>query len=53
MINLIEQYQDRFLKNFNTTYKRYLYNEIDFSEKLIGVVGARGTGKTTILPEAT
>lgn len=49
MLNLIEQYQDRFLKNFNTTYKRYLYNEIDFSEKLIGVVGARGTGKTTML----
>ena len=49
MLNLIEQYQERFLKNFNTTYKRYLYNEINFSEKLIGIVGARGTGKTTML----
>ena len=49
MLNLIEQYQERFLKNFNTTYKRYLYNEIDFNEKLIGIVGARGTGKTTML----
>ena len=49
MLNLIEQYQERFLKIFNTTYKRYLYNEINFSEKLIGIVGARGTGKTTML----
>ena len=49
MLNLVEQYQERFLKNFNTTYKRYLYNEINFSEKLIGIVGARGTGKTTML----
>ena len=49
MLNLIERYQERFLKNFNTTYKRYLYNEIDFNEKLIGIVGARGTGKTTML----
>ena len=49
MLNLIEQYQERFLKNFNTTYKRYLYNEINFIEKLIGIVGARGTGKTTML----
>lgn len=49
MLNLIKQYQERFLKNFNTTYKRYLYNEINFSEKLIGIVGARGTGKTTML----
>ena len=49
ILNLIEQYQERFLKNFNTTYKRYLYNEINFNEKLIGIVGARGTGKTTML----
>ena len=49
MLNLIERYQERVLKNFNTTYKRYLYNEIDFNEKLIGIVGARGTGKTTML----
>ena len=41
MLNLIEQYQERFLKNFNTTYKRYLCNEINFNEKLIGIVGAR------------
>lgn len=31
------------------SYKRYLYFKIDFSTKLIGIKGARGTGKSTIL----
>lgn len=30
-------------------YKRYLYSKIDFNSKLIGIKGARGTGKSTIL----
>ena len=46
MLNLIK---NELIKLFNTTYKRYLYNEINFSEKLIGIVGARGAGKTTML----
>ncbi len=31
------------------SYRRFLYDEIDFDEKLIGVMGARGAGKTTLL----
>ena len=31
------------------TYKRYLYSKIDFNSKLIGIKGARGAGKSTIL----
>lgn len=49
MLKTIKQYQERFLKSFNTTYKRYLYNKVNFDEKLIGIVGARGVGKTTML----
>ncbi len=30
-------------------YKRYFFKEIDFDQRLIGMVGARGTGKTTAL----
>lgn len=30
-------------------YKRYLYSKIDFNSKLIGIKGARGAGKSTIL----
>lgn len=30
-------------------YKRFLYEKIDFNERLIGIIGSRGTGKTTLL----
>ncbi len=30
-------------------FKRYLYDEVDWSQRLIGIKGARGTGKTTLM----
>lgn len=30
-------------------YKRFLHQQIDFSQRLIGIMGARGAGKTTLL----
>ena len=30
-------------------FKRYLYDEIDWTSRLIGIEGARGTGKTTMM----
>lgn len=30
-------------------YRRFLYAQIDFSQRLIGIMGARGAGKTTLL----
>lgn len=30
-------------------FKRYLYDEIDWKQRLIGIKGARGVGKTTLL----
>ena len=49
MLNTIKKYQNRLLKSFNTTYRRYLFDQIDFDDKMISIFGARGTGKTTIL----
>ena len=31
------------------TYQRYLFQEIDFNERSIGLIGARGMGKSTFL----
>jgi len=37
------------IDNIFLSFKRYLYNNIDFSERLIGITGARGVGKTTLM----
>ena len=31
------------------TFKRYLFSQIDFQSKLIGILGQRGVGKTTLI----
>ncbi len=31
------------------SYRRFLYEKVDFNERLVGVIGARGAGKTTLL----
>ncbi len=37
------------LNQTSTTFLRYLHEEIDWSNRLIAIVGARGVGKTTLL----
>jgi ABC-type uncharacterized transport system ATPase subunit len=32
-----------------TTHLRGLHSQIDWNDRLIGILGARGTGKTTLL----
>lgn len=32
-----------------TDFKRYLYEEINWKERLLGIIGARGVGKTTLI----
>ena len=40
---------NRRLDETQTNYIRYLYNSIDWSERLIGIKGSKGVGKTTML----
>lgn len=40
---------NRRLEETRTNYIRYLYNSIDWGERLIGVKGSKGVGKTTML----
>jgi len=37
------------LNRVSTDFKRYLYSEIHWQNRLIAIVGSRGTGKTTML----
>jgi len=40
---------NRRIEEVQTSYLRYLYNNIDWEERLIGIKGAKGVGKTTLL----
>lgn len=44
MLNTVKKYQNLFLKSFNTSYRRYLFDQIDFDDKMIAIFGTRGTG---------
>ena len=38
-----------YLSSSPSPYKRYFYDHIDHNDKLIGIIGARGVGKTTYI----
>ncbi|MDR2086792.1 MAG: AAA family ATPase [Dysgonamonadaceae bacterium] len=42
-------YFTRLLNAVNNNYHRYIYNSIDWDSRLIGIIGPRGTGKTTLM----
>ena len=48
MEDLILEYQIK-LAQVSTGFKRYLFYNIDFNNRLIAIKGARGVGKTTLL----
>jgi len=49
MFEQIQQYSISSINNLDIDYKRYFFKEVDFSHKLIGIIGDRGIGKTTFL----
>jgi predicted AAA+ superfamily ATPase len=49
MLTQLKDYQLNYLRIFNEKYKRYIHKEVNFNQKLIGIIGARGVGKTTFL----
>jgi predicted AAA+ superfamily ATPase len=49
ILEQLRTYQLNYLEIFDFSYRRYLHKIVDFDEKLIGIVGARGVGKTTFL----
>lgn len=49
MEDALYQNYNRLLDATDTSYFRYLYNDIDWENRLIGITGSRGTGKTTMI----
>lgn len=48
MEELLEISQNR-ISGVTTDFKRYLFHQINWNDRLIGIKGARGVGKTTML----
>jgi len=42
LLKKLYNYQEKILEKFKIKYKRYLYNKIDYEEKMIAIFGARG-----------
>ncbi len=49
MIEQLQLLSNQILAQKVPEYKRFLFDKIDFNERLIGVLGSRGVGKTTLL----
>jgi hypothetical protein len=50
MLDTIFEYQQAYLRKVKRyAYKRYMHQSIQFTNRLTGILGARGVGKTTFL----
>lgn len=48
-IETLQRNFERRLRNIPTEFKRYVYDNIDWRDNLIGIKGPKGTGKSTML----
>ena len=49
ILESLQVYSSLFLSKETPSYERELLNRINLNNKIIGVVGAKGVGKTTLL----
>ena len=47
-MNVLLEQSEYLLSNTTLDFKRFLFNEIKWNNRLVGIKGARGTGKTTL-----
>ncbi|MDR2040359.1 MAG: AAA family ATPase [Bacteroidales bacterium] len=43
------EYSNKLIKEIGTMFFRYIYNEINWKNRMIGLIGPRGVGKTTLV----
>jgi len=48
-MNILLEQSERLVSSIDQSFKRYLFDIIQWDSRLIGIKGARGTGKTTLL----
>ena len=45
----LQIYFDKLLRETSVSFHRYMYNVIDWDARMLGIVGPRGVGKTTLV----
>lgn len=43
------EYSNKLINEVDTTFMRYMYDEVNWQSRMIGLVGPRGVGKTTLV----
>ena len=49
MLDRLFEKSNQILKLQNYEYKRYFFHTINFNDKMLGILGSRGVGKTTVI----
>lgn len=49
MLNSLQMIFERLSSNTSTKHHRFLYHRINLNNRLIGIIGSRGVGKTTLM----
>lgn len=48
-MDILFEFQENLLRPVTNNFRRYLHNQIDWKQRMIGIKGPRGAGKTTLL----
>ncbi|SDH02651.1 ATP-binding protein [Psychroflexus sediminis] len=48
-MNTLFEYSNQLISRVETSFTRYLYDEINWQNRLVGIIGPRGVGKTTLV----
>ncbi len=48
-MEILFEFQDNLLRSVTNGFRRYLHWEINWQQRMIGIKGPRGTGKTTVM----
>lgn len=48
-MDILFEFQENLIRPVKNNFRRYLHNQINWKQRMIGIKGPRGTGKTTLM----
>ena len=48
-MDVLFEFQENLLRPGTNNFRRYLHNQINWEQRMIGIKGPRGAGKTTLM----